>query len=81
MKWISESPNELWIGNRDEPNQILMRDPSLFNPDSAKLIDLPGGHNEGFADTSKQMFKEIYAAVREGSQPEARTCLISTLRV
>jgi predicted dehydrogenase len=70
MKWNSELPNELWIGNRDEANQILMRDPSLFTPEAAKLIALPGGHNEGFADTSKQMFKEIYQAIRTGQQPE-----------
>ncbi|MEM1326893.1 MAG: Gfo/Idh/MocA family oxidoreductase [Bacteroidota bacterium] len=71
MKWNSESPNQLWIGNRDEPNQLLMRDPSLFSKEAAAIITLPGGHNEGFADTSKQMFKEIYAAVRAGKQPDA----------
>lgn len=71
MKWNSESPNELWIGNRDEPNQLLLRDPSLFSKEAAAIASLPGGHNEGFADTSKQMFKEIYTAVLAGKQPDA----------
>lgn len=70
LHWNSESPNELWIGSRDEANSLLMRDPALFDAEAASLISFPGGHNEGFPDTSKQMFKEIYAAIREGKQPE-----------
>ncbi|MFT6478783.1 MAG: putative dehydrogenase [Spirosomataceae bacterium] len=66
----SESPNELWIGHRDSANQVLMRDPALVRGHAAMSISFPGGHNEGFPDTSKQMFKEVYAAVEEGKQPE-----------
>ncbi|HKJ79255.1 MAG TPA: Gfo/Idh/MocA family oxidoreductase [Prolixibacteraceae bacterium] len=60
FNWCSERPNEMWFGKRNEPNQVLMRDPSLFEKESAELISFPGGHNEGFPDTSKQMFKEVY---------------------
>jgi predicted dehydrogenase len=70
VSWVSESPNNLWIGKRDSANEMLMRDPSLVHKESAALISFPGGHNEGFPDTSKQLFKEVYAAVREGKQPE-----------
>jgi predicted dehydrogenase len=70
LSWSSESPNELWIGERDQPNGQLLRDPSLFDPEAAKLVSYPGGHNEGFPDTSKQLFKEVYAAIREGKQPD-----------
>lgn len=66
----SEAPNELWIGHRNHPNQLLMRDPALVHPHSASAISFPGGHNEGFPDTSKQMFKEVYEAVEAGKQPE-----------
>lgn len=72
FSWCSESPNELWIGSRDKPNQILMRDPSLFDPESAALISFPGGHNEGFPDTSKQMFREVYDNIRKGTMKEAK---------
>ena len=48
-----------------------MKDPALFHPEASALISFPGGHNEGFPDTSKQMFKEVYAAVREGKQPDS----------
>ncbi|WP_353721437.1 Gfo/Idh/MocA family oxidoreductase [Dyadobacter sp. 676] len=73
FSWCSESPNEMWIGNRDKANEILMRDPSLVNEDVRSTITFPGGHNEGFPDTSKQMFKEVYAAIAAGKQPENPT--------
>lgn len=69
LHWNSESPNELWLGSRDEANSVLMRDPSLFDEEAASLISFPGGHNEGFPDTSKQMFKEVYEAISAGKQP------------
>lgn len=70
FEWCSEKPNEMWIGKRETANQHLMKDPALFTKEAAGLISFPGGHNEGFPDTSKQMFKEVYAAVSEGKQPE-----------
>jgi predicted dehydrogenase len=71
--WNSEAPNEMWIGNRDGSNQLLMRDPSLVHPEVRSVITFPGGHNEGFPDTSKQLFKEVYAAIETGKQPESPT--------
>jgi predicted dehydrogenase len=70
--WNSESPNEMWIGKRESANQVLMRDPSLFDKESAALISFPGGHNEGFPDTSKQMFKEVYENIRKGTTEDAK---------
>ncbi|MBN1838381.1 MAG: Gfo/Idh/MocA family oxidoreductase [Spirochaetales bacterium] len=64
--WESELPNQLWLGSRDGPNELLLRDPSLVHPDSRELINFPGGHNEGFPDTSKQVFKQVYADIRAG---------------
>ena len=69
----SESPNQLWLGNRDGYNQTVTDDPSLVLPDARAVISFPGGHNEGFPDTSKQMFKEVYAAIEAGSQPQKPT--------
>ena len=66
VAWESEKPNELWIGRRDGSNEQMMRDPSLVYPEVRELISFPGGHNEGFSDTSKQMFKEIYSYIAAG---------------
>ena len=43
---------------------------SLAYPAARELMSFPGGHNEGFPDTFKQLFKEVYAAVATGKQPE-----------
>ncbi|MEM9676058.1 MAG: Gfo/Idh/MocA family oxidoreductase [Bacteroidota bacterium] len=68
IAWCSESPNELWIGERDTPNGQLLRDPALVDGAASQLISFPGGHNEGFPDTSKQLFKQVYGAIRNGKQ-------------
>jgi len=68
--WDSELPNQMWFGHRDNPNEILMKDPALVYPDSRKLITLPGGHQEGFNDTPYQLFSEFYEDVRSGKPSE-----------
>ncbi len=35
LAWNSENPNELWLGYRDRPNGLLIKDPSLMS-DSAR---------------------------------------------
>lgn len=60
LGWDSEKPNELWIGHRTAPNQTLMKDPSLLSPEAQAVTSYPGGHNEGFPDTFKQLYKKIY---------------------
>lgn len=67
ISWNSERPNELWIGHREEANQILVKDPSLVGDQTAPFIDYPGGHHEGFPDTFKQCFRAFYDAIISGS--------------
>jgi predicted dehydrogenase len=73
FEFNAEKPNELWIGKRDTANAILMKDPALVDEGARSLVSFPGGHQEGFPDTSKQLFKEVYAAIRDGKQPDAPT--------
>ena len=60
LAWNSERPNELWIGERDRPNELLTRDPALLHPEARAYTNYPGGHNEGFPDTFKQLFRAVY---------------------
>jgi predicted dehydrogenase len=60
LVWNSERPNELWIGHRTEPNQILLKDPSLLSEQARSTVSYPGGHNEGFPDTFKQLYRKVY---------------------
>ncbi|MGM0432209.1 MAG: Gfo/Idh/MocA family protein [Spirochaetota bacterium] len=62
--WESEMPNQVWIGHREKYNELMMKDPSLADPDAASLMTIPGGHNEGFHDTSRALLTEVYADIR-----------------
>jgi predicted dehydrogenase len=57
LAWNSESPNQLWLGHRNRPNEILVKDPSLMTPEAAAYSAYPGGHAEGFSDTFKMCFR------------------------
>lgn len=66
MAWDSEKPNELWIGHRETANEVLIRDPSLLSPAARHYANYPGGHNEGFPDTFKQLFRAFYNYIAAG---------------
>jgi predicted dehydrogenase len=64
--WDSESPNQLWIGSRRGPNHVLERDPVLLSDAAAAISHYPGGHAEGFPDTFKQLYLDVYGWIVEG---------------
>ena len=66
LAWNSETPNELWIGHRDEANEVLTRDPALMSPRAREFASYPGGHNEGFSDTFKQLCRDFYGYIIAG---------------
>ena len=63
VHWDSELSNEIWVGRRDGCNGQFVKDPSILAQDTRAVISYPGGHVEGFPDTFKQNFKQIYAAI------------------
>ena len=69
LAWDSERPNELWIGHRNRPNEVLIKDPSLLSEDARNITSYPGGHNEGFPDTFKQLYRDVYDAIRNPEAP------------
>ncbi len=71
LHWDQENPNELWIGYREQPNKILLKDPSLFHPEARALTGFPGGHAEGYPDTFVQVFRQFYSAIATGKMPES----------
>ena len=71
LSWDSERPNELWIGQRTGPNQTLLKDPSLLSPAARSVSSYPGGHNEGFPDTFKQLYAKVYAYIFAGDFDKA----------
>ena len=72
LAWDSERPNDLWIGHRDRANETLIRDPALLDPAVRRFANYPGGHNEGFPDTFKQLFRAVYEYIAAGDFKASR---------
>ncbi|MGI8991415.1 MAG: Gfo/Idh/MocA family protein [Bryobacteraceae bacterium] len=69
VSWDQERPDELWMGQRNAPSRILLKDPSLLLGEAKTYADLPGGHSEGYDDTFKQTFRRFYRTVKDRSAP------------
>lgn len=66
ISWAGENPNELWVGHRDRPNELLLKDPSLMSPEARRFASYPGGHTEGFPDTFKGLYSAVYGYLDGG---------------
>jgi predicted dehydrogenase len=64
--WDSEQPDQAWIGHRERPNEVLIRNPALMGSAGQAAAALPGGHVEGFFDTHCAHFRAVYADVAAG---------------
>jgi len=68
LKWRQEHQNELLIGHREKPNEILQKDPSLIDQAAGKYAHLPGGHQEAWADAFANVMRDIYGFIAEGKK-------------
>jgi predicted dehydrogenase len=66
MRWDLEHPNEILVGRRDEPNQVLQRGTAGFQKDVVHFTDYPAGHPEGFSDSHKMNFRAVYEHIASG---------------
>jgi predicted dehydrogenase len=64
--WCSEEPEMLHFGNRDVANETAVRATPAFGDGATGFMDYPPGHVEGFPDTFKMLFRNIYAAIAGG---------------
>jgi predicted dehydrogenase len=71
ITWRQEQQNELWIGRRDGSNQILLKDPSLLDEPARTYAQLPGGHQESWADAFANVMRDIYGVIAAGSERSA----------
>ncbi|MBZ5725587.1 MAG: Gfo/Idh/MocA family oxidoreductase [Acidobacteriia bacterium] len=65
VAWDQERPDELWIGQRNAANHVMLKDPSLLKERARPYADLPGGHSEGYDDTFKQVFRRFYKSIED----------------
>jgi len=66
LSWYSQVPDQLQIGHRDRPNEVLYRDPGDSAAEASRNMAYPVGHVEGFPDTFRALFSQVYAAVERG---------------
>jgi predicted dehydrogenase len=66
VEWNLENHEEVIIGNRKKPNQIIKKDNLMMNKFTG-LFDYPSGHLEGYADAFKQVFKQVYTNTKNPS--------------
>jgi predicted dehydrogenase len=66
LAWGTENPEDLWVGHRGRPNEILKRDAGLLHASAAERTWYPGGHVEGYPDSFKSLFAAVYADIASG---------------
>jgi predicted dehydrogenase len=71
LAWASEDPEHLWIGHRDRPNEVMAKDASVMTPLGVSAAAYPVGHVEGYPDTFRALFADVYRDVAAG-RPSAR---------
>jgi predicted dehydrogenase len=67
LAWDQEEPNLLWIGRRDGPNESMIKDASLMNPEARPFSHYPGGHPEGYSEGPYNLFANVYAFIKNGA--------------
>lgn len=80
VSWDQERPNELWIGQRNTPNQTIIKDPALLLPSARDFAELPGGHAEGYPDTFKRLFRLFYNSIADPAAARAYPSFADGLR-
>jgi predicted dehydrogenase len=64
--WCSEEPEYLHFGHRDPANETAIRATPAFGTGAAGFMDYPPGHVEGFPDTFKNLFRNVYGSIIGG---------------
>ena len=69
LRWLQERQNELWIGRRSRPNEVMPKDPSLLKPAAQRYAHLPGGHQEAWSDAFCNVLRDVYTFIAAGGRP------------
>ena len=59
----------MWLGHRDKPNGVILRDAALLDESARRYVNLPGGHGEGWADAFKNLMSSIYSFIAKEHHP------------
>jgi predicted dehydrogenase len=68
LQWNQENADQMWIGNRDEPNGIILRNPNWMSEKSRQYTYLAAGHPEGWNDAMTNNVKAFYHFMSSGKK-------------
>jgi predicted dehydrogenase len=68
IAWNQEQCDQMWIGNRDGDNHIVLRDPSNIASDDAGYTINPKGHPEGWNDAFRNNIQSFYQFIIDGKK-------------
>jgi predicted dehydrogenase len=66
--WHQEEPFILLLGHRDKARETYLRDPGQMKQPALDYVHYPGGHEEGWTDSLKNMMYNFYKAVQKGTE-------------
>jgi predicted dehydrogenase len=66
--WNQERADELWIGRRDAPNQLMLRDPGTMAPGVSQPGALAKGHPEGWNDAFTSNIRRFHTFIAQGKR-------------
>ena len=69
-RWEQSRADELWIGRRDRPNEILVAHPSLLNARGRACASGGGGPRERWPDAQKNMIAAFYRGILDATEPD-----------
>ena len=63
--WDHERPNELMVGHRNEPNELMFKEPLMMDESIRDYAHYPAGHNEGYPTAVKNFCRNVYRHIRD----------------
>lgn len=78
LRFEQENPEQLWVGAR-RGSMVVLRDPDVDAPDSARMQPLPAGHPLGYQDAFNAFMADVHAAIR-GESPNGLPTFADGLR-
>lgn len=78
IEWCGERPNLMWIGERGKVNAEFIKNPAIMDPEAAKYAQTVGGLAEGYLDTFKNIFSDVYDWIRSGKSMDMESASFPT---
>jgi len=79
LAFNQEQPESLWAGRR-EAATLIKRDPEHLSAAARRLVTLPAGHPQGYADCFDAFVADVYDAVETGVAPDGLPVFADGLR-